>query len=407
MVSALDKLLNIIEKQLDWGKAGSWRGRDFEKLNLLILEKTGVSLSASTLRRLWGRVSYTHLPSAVTLDTIAQFAGFKDWRTYTKESDIPLSAAVQQEIRRTGKPARTRWKAAVLCLLVAAGISGFYFLKKPAAGQEKWYAFSSRKVARGLPNSVVFDYDVSAAATDSNYIQQSWDPGTKTLVSKRHHQHTSIYYEPGFYKAKLIADRKVVKEHDLIISTEGWMAYIHQQPVPVYLDAQEFLHKDRLEFPPEKMKKDHLSARLPEITYSNVGGFDPVPLHGLQFSCEVKNSYKSGNGACQRSSILLVTNNEPILVPLSSPGCSSALDLISAGEFISGKTVDLSGFTADLSQWTRVECKVKDAEIYYLVNGKIACRLPLPSKRMDILGLSFSFEGAGAVRAVRLNHKII
>jgi len=84
MSQDLESLLPIIEQKLDWGSSSGWQSRDFENLNQLILDETGVSLSASTLRRIWGRVEYHHLPSATTLDTLAKFAGFENWRKFIK-----------------------------------------------------------------------------------------------------------------------------------------------------------------------------------------------------------------------------------------------------------------------------------------------------------------------------------
>src|SRR5258708_26149981 len=84
MTSEIRKLLQIIEDQLDWGDAAAWQSKDFESLNELIFEKTKVSLSASTLRRVWGRVEYKHLPSGTTLDTLSRFAGFESWRAFLK-----------------------------------------------------------------------------------------------------------------------------------------------------------------------------------------------------------------------------------------------------------------------------------------------------------------------------------
>ncbi len=86
----LKQLLLIIERQLDWGDSATWQSKDFEILNQLILEKTKVSLSASTLRRIWGRVEYNHLPSGTTLDTLAQFAGFENSRAFIKNKALLL-----------------------------------------------------------------------------------------------------------------------------------------------------------------------------------------------------------------------------------------------------------------------------------------------------------------------------
>src|SRR6476469_7369498 len=86
-MSDLGRLLNIIERQLNWGPPKNWHSKDFEELNVLIFEKTNVSLSASTLRRVWGRIKYQHLPSITTLDTLARFAGYDNWRVFSITTD--------------------------------------------------------------------------------------------------------------------------------------------------------------------------------------------------------------------------------------------------------------------------------------------------------------------------------
>src|ERR1700712_4737849 len=100
------QLLTVIEQQLDWGEASGWQGRDFEVLNELILEKTKISLSASTLRRIWGRVEYNHLPSGTTLDTLARFAGFESWRVFSRQKpDVEIAQPVVEKpiIRLKGR----------------------------------------------------------------------------------------------------------------------------------------------------------------------------------------------------------------------------------------------------------------------------------------------------------------
>src|ERR1700761_2077261 len=93
MASEIKKLLGIIEQQLDWGESTTWQSRDFENLSRFIFDKTKVQLSESTLRRVWGRVEYKHLPSTTTLDTLAQFADFENWRMFLKH----LAASAEEE----------------------------------------------------------------------------------------------------------------------------------------------------------------------------------------------------------------------------------------------------------------------------------------------------------------------
>ncbi|MEP7267392.1 MAG: hypothetical protein ABI844_07155 [Saprospiraceae bacterium] len=67
------KCLLDIENKLGWGTSTDWSNYDLEKLSDEILVKTSVALSATTLKRLWGKVKHEHSPSLTTLNTLAQF----------------------------------------------------------------------------------------------------------------------------------------------------------------------------------------------------------------------------------------------------------------------------------------------------------------------------------------------
>jgi len=91
-------LLREIEKQLDWESGEHWSGKDFEALSEKILDKTGVSLSSSTLRRIWGRKASAHDPSNTSLDALARFAGFESLREFRKSvarQSAPTDSAQQ------------------------------------------------------------------------------------------------------------------------------------------------------------------------------------------------------------------------------------------------------------------------------------------------------------------------
>src|SRR5687767_5441651 len=80
----LQQCLDQIEQKLAWGPHTEWTNYDFEKLSETISGATGVTLSISTLKRLWGKVTYKNVPALNTLNTLARFAGYEDWRTLKK-----------------------------------------------------------------------------------------------------------------------------------------------------------------------------------------------------------------------------------------------------------------------------------------------------------------------------------
>lgn len=55
---------------------------DFEELSIQLKYKLGMSLSSSTLKRLWGYVNDAHSPRPQTLDVLARYLGHADFKDF-------------------------------------------------------------------------------------------------------------------------------------------------------------------------------------------------------------------------------------------------------------------------------------------------------------------------------------
>src|SRR5580693_606006 len=80
-----EKCKDLIEAKLGWGGSEAWSNRDFDTLSDKIFEVTGVTLSQTTLKRIWGKVKYDSAPTVTTLDTLARFLGFEHWRDFRQQ----------------------------------------------------------------------------------------------------------------------------------------------------------------------------------------------------------------------------------------------------------------------------------------------------------------------------------
>ena len=95
----------------------------------------------------------------------------------------------------------------------------------------------------------MFDFDLEGVQSDSIYIQQFWDI-TKTIkISTDQKQATGQYYYPGYFRAKLLIDGEIIKEHGLFIKTDDWLGTIDYNPIPKYIESKEFL-SNQLSFSP-------------------------------------------------------------------------------------------------------------------------------------------------------------
>ena len=51
----VQRCINLIEEQLDWGDSKSWHNDVFIELSEKIQEQTQILLSSTTLKRVWGK----------------------------------------------------------------------------------------------------------------------------------------------------------------------------------------------------------------------------------------------------------------------------------------------------------------------------------------------------------------
>lgn len=183
-----------IEAKLNWGDSASWLNYDFEKLNEKIFAETNVQLSVSTLKRIFGKTSYRSSPSLTTLNTLARFIGFSDWREFT-QSYVPAASSTEHwAISDTvsGQPVIRKFcrKYLMYCIIgaivvIMGLIIGFTVQNRVYSSDYSKYAFKADKiVTEGVPNSVVFTYDATAAKPqDSVFIVQTWDITSQHLLN--------------------------------------------------------------------------------------------------------------------------------------------------------------------------------------------------------------------------------
>jgi hypothetical protein len=82
-------------------------------------------------------------------------------------------------------------------------------------------SFSVEQVTTGIPNTVIFRYDLDGQAVDSLELQQSWDDRRRDLLDPGQNLVTSTYHSPGHYLAKLIADGVVLDSQHVYLPSNG------------------------------------------------------------------------------------------------------------------------------------------------------------------------------------------
>ena len=331
--SHIKKCLQLIEERLNWGPSQNWANYDFEKLGSAIEDKTEVVLSITTLKRIWGKVKYDHSPTLTTLNTLTRFLDYDDWRSFTKsimvnEQQIPGNkneVIAEEKITRKKKKFKIAIPVSLASVLLLFAITFMIFSGKKDTISHKTgnaqYQFAADKIiSEGVPNSVVFTYDASAANTDSIFIVQTWDIRRKTLVSKNNNKHSAIYYYPGFFRTKLIVDRTTVKTHDLQITSNGWLCLAEGEGAPLYFKKEEYQKNDRIEIDNNTLKNYNLSLNPvpPRIRFFNQRDLGDLMNDNFIFETTLKNEFSGGSNACQYVEVLIQCKDDIIIIPLAA-----------------------------------------------------------------------------------------
>jgi hypothetical protein len=351
-----------------------------------------------------------------TLNTLAQFLGYADWRAYAAAyqpvpepvnepvaHDLPQPdpvspiAALQQP--KQNRRALVYMASGMVVLIVL--VSLFTFSGRKRKPDPPKFSFSLNKVlSEGVPNSVVFTYDATAAQTDSVYIVQTWDLRRKTLVPRDKHSHSAIYYYPGYFKTRLLVDGEEMKSQDLQITSNGWLGLVENEPIPLYFKRPEFIKSDRVEVDTNTLRTYNLSLhpKAPRVRLFNQLDLDDLADDNFIFETKLKNEFNTGSGACQRVEVLIQCKDDIMIIPLTAKPCIGDLMLAVAGYYVNSKNADLSGFGCDLTQWTTLRLETVNRQMRILVNGKEVYNLTIPNEPKGIVGLQYRFYGVGAVK---------
>lgn len=408
-MNTISRLRESIETRLAWGSAEDWANYDFEKLSDEILKVTGVNLSVSTLKRFFGKVKYGSSPSVTTLNTLSQFLGFEDWRDFVskQEPNHEVKAEVKEKANKSksGLPKQYYIFAGIILLFIVA--STFYFKSRPKYNPSD-FSFSSKTIlTSGLPNSVIFDYNAAKVEEpDSVFISQNWDIRRRVPVDKNGKHYSSIYYYPGYFRAKLLAGDVILKEHDLQIITDGWLSVVTAPwgEKPLYFKKEETEKNAQVEVSEELLENYGvgLFPDLPELRFYNQKDISGFSTDNFEFETEIKSGFSDGKAACQRVDIYLQGKEDILILPISRPECVGELFLAAFGIGVSSQSEDLSGFGSDLNDWVKVKVTCIDKHISFFINETLAYDGEIPNNPVDIVGVQYRFEGPGAVRNTRL-----
>jgi transcriptional regulator with XRE-family HTH domain len=391
-----------IEKKFSFGSGHGYTQRDLEMLSERIEEKTGVIISLSTLKRFW-KNDFKHSPQIATLNALAALLEYRDWQDFKQSSQkspsysMPLIAGIVIGL-----------SVVFIASYIISGLTstGNNDVKASSPKVNGPVTFTAEKtVTSGIPNTVIFKYDVTNVEADSFFIQQSWNDLHKVQIDPAGNAFSSIYYESGYHRARLIANDSAIAMQPIHILSDGWEPHIYydeRQLIPIEFSGLDYISNGMLH-----MSADLLANRKVDTTrffytrISNSQQFN-VSSDNFTFSTRMRADHFGMNSLCPWMNLIIVTQKHIFRVVFQKKGCEKYA-MYKLGEIIrNGVDNDLSALGCDIYDWQELTVAVrnKNAEIH--INGERAFSETYKEDYGDIMGFIYIFEGKGSIDYVQL-----
>ena len=369
----------------------------FNELSEKIFEATGVNLSIATLKRFFGVVKHEGMPSITTLDALSQFLGFENWRDFKLKS----TKNSNHKVRLPNKKGVYISLGFVLCFAIISLIAN----RRPeVVVNSSEFTFSSEVKSMEYPNTVVFNFTLpDNLQSDSLLIQQSWD-ATKTVEIRRdQNTATGIYYNPGYFRAKLLVEGQIVKEHDLFLKSNGWLGTLDYSPIPKYFQPE---FKGEVMMTPEEIEKEvQVSEDMLVTTYHYVNDLGNVTDDGFTFAAQIENRSEETWAVCKMMILYFLGSEGALAVPFSKIGCSSENNIMLNDVYLNGKENDLSALSSDFIDATDIKVSVDQKKVTVSIAGQEVYTQAYNMSIGKLVGFRFRFLGTGQVNEVHLFDK--
>jgi len=406
----LDRLKEQIEQMAGLSLPDSWAQKDYEFLTFFIEEKSGVKISLTTIKRIW-RNEFNRLPHVATMDALSQIAYGKDWmalkltlaQTLTgKNITLPQSHTTEAAILTKPRSTHTRLFAITGIILVIALLvfKNKLFKNGIRTGDVQFSAKTS--VDNNVPNSVVFTYNIDSVNAKKFYIQQSWDTKRRVEITKGNYQQTDIYYLPGYYMAKIIADDSIIREIPVHIKTDNWVIAAHQQPIEnKILPEADWVSKDIIGVKPRVLADNKLDIKEPfTLTFHQSKDFN---IDGNNFVFTSSFKIDSTGIVCPAVALLLKGEYQYMYINLSAKGCESDIKLSISNRKFDGKKTDLTAFGTNIYDWQNIRIRNRKRQISIELNNRKIFETPYEKHLGKLKEIGFIFKGNGIIKNTGVN----
>jgi hypothetical protein len=418
----LQKCLKEIETKLGWGDREKGTNHEFNKLSTAIFEMTKISISVSSLRRLYGKsTSYKKIynPQIETKNALAAFIGYKNWADYLSNNEKSTPS------KREKKP-----KTLYIILLFFTGIviSTILFLKNndienqdsdsSTSVSKKKYDLSKitfkgkHLFGEDVPHTVTIEYDVNEYPNDDFYIDfgilppDGSEPPKPLKLDNEKHIITNCYnYKSSFVIRLLDANHNTLKSVKAYIHTNGWEGYIQQNQLNLKFDSFQLFDEGLMKSPMQMAINKGIDTNKVFRTFlRDIRNFD-VSCDAMEVEIRFKSKFRDGYVECNHIQFEFTGAQNRHFITIMTPGCDGQINVIDVGEKrFNGRQNDLNTLAIDTRSWKTLRLRVEKQTAEYFVDDLPVFSSGYNTQIGPMKGIRFEFRGQGFIDYITIKN---
>lgn len=382
---------------------------DFLKLSDEIYNATNISISISTLRRVF-KENFSGYPQISTLDAFAKYLGYNDWKTYLKENTISNEKGLEINKRRLipGKKVIYGISGTILIALILYLI---YFKFKSSETNYENVEFSYQDFDHTeMPVTVYFRYNLHGIKCDSASIQPlGWATaamGDEFSIDPSDSIASYSYLWPEPFTAKLTVDGKIVKQLKIKLVTNTWKASLSNMKNTFYVkyfDDKEIYTQGKLAFSDNVLINNNFSKDdIEKTAFHLFKDFHDIDGDTLHFETRIKNCLLVRTEEGGNTTLFLFFENAMIQLPLALvKSIQGELHYIAINKYFSSKKNNLSFLYTNLEEWNLLRIETNDKTFKLSINDSLVFETKYDINAGKLTGIRYVFNGMGEVDYVR------